>query len=67
MSHPFLDAEASKSALLRAFFVPRLSEKSNVFLKYHLLRRRKVSSSGTEATSAASEEIVEVGDNNKEL
>ena len=37
---PFLDAAASTSTLARAFYVPGLSDKRNVYAEYCLVRRR---------------------------
>ncbi|BDA41987.1 Alpha-1,2-mannosyltransferase ALG9 [Coccomyxa sp. Obi] len=40
VSLPFVDATRSTSSLLRAFYVPKLSDKKNFFASYVLLRQR---------------------------
>lgn len=38
-SEPFVDVTRSKSSLLRAFYVPKLSRRKNFFASYVLLKR----------------------------
>eukprot|EP01112_Ceratiomyxa_fruticulosa_P000981 TRINITY_DN1092_c0_g1_i4.p1 TRINITY_DN1092_c0_g1~~TRINITY_DN1092_c0_g1_i4.p1 ORF type:complete len:592 (-),score=89.77 TRINITY_DN1092_c0_g1_i4:127-1902(-) len=39
-SKPFLDIQSSKKALLRAFYIPVLSDKENSYQSYYLLRNK---------------------------